>query len=67
MRRGLLKRETEIINLIHDQKLDVLILVETDTTMISNDKDYMIPGFKTWIQIRKIHTYIHTFNKGRNF
>ena len=53
MRRGLLKRETEIINLIQDQKLDVLILVETDAKMISNDKDYMIPGFKTWIPIRK--------------
>ena len=42
VQRGLLKRETEIKNLIQEQDLDVLILVETDTNMLSSEKDYMI-------------------------
>ena len=53
IRRGLIKRETEIKNLITEQDLDVLILVETDTNMVTTEKDYMIPGFKTWLPIKK--------------
>ena len=53
IRRGLLKRETEIKNLITEQKLDILILVETDTNMISTEKDYVLAGFKTWLPQRK--------------
>ena len=39
--------------IIKEQKLDVLILVKTDTNMLTNDKDYMIPGFKTWLPTKK--------------
>ena len=52
VRRGLLKRETDIKNLIADQKLDILFLVETDTNSVTSEKDYIIPGFKTWLPVK---------------
>ena len=29
----------------------MLILVETDTNLVTNDKDYTIAGFKTWLPL----------------
>ena len=56
IRRGLLKRELEIINIINEQCLDILILVETDTCNLNTDKDYVIKGFKTILPLKKVCT-----------
>ena len=53
IRRGLLKRELEIVNLIEEQKLDVLTLVETDTMNLNSENDYVIKGFKTILPTKK--------------
>ena len=53
VRRGLVKREHEITDLLRNQNLDVLFLVETDTTMITEEKDYKMKGFKTLFPLRK--------------
>ena len=47
IRRGLVKREHEINELLRKEKLDVLFLVETDSYVILEEKDYTITGFKT--------------------
>ena len=56
IRRGLLKRELEIINLIEEQKLDILTLVETDTLNLNSESDYIIKGFKTILPTKKDNT-----------
>ena len=47
IRRGLIKRELEITNLLTTEKLDIFFLVETDTNMIHSENDYKIKGYKT--------------------
>ena len=47
IRRGLVKRELEIRELLNKQDLPVLFLVETDTMQILEQKDYSVEGFKT--------------------
>ena len=47
IRRGLIKRELEITNLLTTKKLDIFFLVETDTNMIHSENDYKIKGYKT--------------------
>ena len=49
IRRGLLKRENEIVQLLMEEKLDVLFLTETDTTRI-NVCSYKIKGYSTLVQ-----------------
>ena len=39
-RMVLLKRENEIVDLIREHELHVFILVETDTLMVTTEKDY---------------------------
>ena len=40
IRRGLIKREHEITELLRKEKLDVLFLVQTDSYAIMEEKDY---------------------------
>ena len=47
IRRGLLRREQELRELIKQEELDILFLVETDTTAIANEEDYKIDDFST--------------------
>ena len=47
IRRGLVKRELEIIDLINSNNLAVLFLVETDSHLINEKKDFGINGFET--------------------
>ena len=47
IRRGLLKREHEIKDMLTSQKLDILFLVETDTNAILEEKDYKLTGYQT--------------------
>ena len=47
VRRGLNKTEKEIEEMLHENYLDILFLVETDTTMVMEEKDYKLKGFKT--------------------
>ena len=50
IRRGLVKRELEIINLINSKKAMVMFLVETDSQMINEEKDYRIENYRTVFQ-----------------
>ena len=50
IRRGLLIREEELKDIIKTNNLDVIFLVETDTTSVSVENDYKLPGLKTLIQ-----------------
>ena len=52
IRRGLVKREHEIIELLNSQKLNILFLVETDTNVIQEEKDYKIKGYRTFFPLR---------------
>ena len=54
IRRGLVKREHEITELLRKEKLDVLFLVETDSYAIMEEKDYIIPGLKTIFPLKVI-------------
>ena len=53
IRRGLIKREHEITELLKRQNLDVLFLVETDTASIKDEKDYRISGYKTLFPLKE--------------
>ena len=49
LRRGLSRREHEIVNLIESEGVDVLFLTETDTGKI-NASNYKMSGYKTFTQ-----------------
>ena len=53
IRRGLVKRELELIELIKSHKLDIIFLVETDSNVIQTEKDYKIEGFKTEFHLKE--------------
>ena len=53
IRRGLAKREIEIVNLLESQKIDVLFLVETDTNIITEENDFKIKGYSTVFPTKK--------------
>ena len=53
IRKGLVKRETELRLLLQDEKIDIIFLTETDTKAIQSSADYSIAGFKTVFQNRK--------------
>ena len=47
IRRGLVKRELEILELCSNTNLSVLFLTETDSFQINEAKDYQLPGYST--------------------
>ena len=49
IRRGLIKRENEILEIITSQNIDILFLTETDTKR-SNAEKFVIKGFNTVVQ-----------------
>jgi hypothetical protein len=53
IRRGLVIREQELMEIIKDNSLDLVFLTETDTTAVNNENDYRITGFKTLVQNKK--------------
>ena len=53
VRRGLSKREKEIEEMLRVYQLDILFLLETDTTMILEEKDYKLKGFNTIFHLKK--------------
>ena len=50
IRRGLIVREQELIEIIKVNDISVIFLVETDTVAINTETDFTIDGFKTIIQ-----------------
>ena len=50
IRRGLAIREQELTNIIKINQINIIFLVETDTSATNNENDYSIQGFKTIIQ-----------------
>ena len=44
---GLVKRELEIIDLLHKENIDILFLTETDTTILEKEEDFKIKGYST--------------------
>ena len=51
VRKGLIKREIEITNLLSESDLDVLFLTETDVR-IESENDFTIAGYKTFFHVR---------------
>ena len=51
VRRGLIKQELAIKELLEKENLDVLFLVETDTKSITCEKDYQISGYNIFFRI----------------
>ena len=55
IKRGLLKRELEIIELIESEKIDLLFLTETDI-VLESESEYKIKGFNTFFPARENNT-----------
>ena len=56
IRRGLILREQELKSIIQLNKLNIIFLVETDTSAVNSESDYKIEGFRTIIQNKKEQT-----------
>ena len=56
IKRGLIKREAELVDLINKEKVDIKLLTETDTKQLSKEDDFRIPGFTTHFHTRKNNT-----------
>ena len=50
MRRGLIKHEIAIKELLKNENLDVLFLVETDTKTLKSSSEYIFKGYDTILQ-----------------
>ena len=50
IRRGLVKREKEIVNIIQSNKIKIMFLVEVDSSMINEEKDFRIENYATIFQ-----------------
>jgi len=50
IRRGLIKRELELKNILNSEKVNIMFLVETDITMLNGKKEYKIEGYETILQ-----------------
>ena len=50
IRRGLIKRELELKNILKSEKVNIMFLVETDLTMLNGKEDYKIEGYETILQ-----------------
>ena len=44
-KKGLVKRELELINLLNSEDIDIIFLTETDTKALCKESDYKIPGY----------------------
>lgn len=53
IRRGLIRREEELKELLRKENLDIMFLVETDTRSIKEEKDYKIGEYKTVLPKQK--------------
>ena len=53
IRRGVWKQEMVIKLMLHEEIIDVLFLVETDTKSIKTQDDYKIEGYSTYLQNRE--------------
>ena len=50
IRRGLIKRELEMTEIMKTNQINLMFLVETDTMMVQTEEDYYIKGYKTIVQ-----------------
>ena len=50
IRRGLIKRELELKDMLNSEKLNIMFLVETDTKLSNGKSDYKIEGYATVLQ-----------------
>ena len=53
IRRGLVKREVEIKNMLKSLNLSLLFLVETDTFSIKEEADYQMKNYYTYFQTKQ--------------
>ena len=51
IRRGLVRREKELEEILRKETVDVMFLVEADTSSINKEKDYTIAGYRTILPI----------------
>ena len=47
IKRGLICRENEIINILKEENVDIMFLTETDSKTIKKDTDFQIAGYDT--------------------
>ena len=52
IRKGLLRREQEMTEMINNEEINIMFLVETDTNAINKEEDYKIEGFKTVLPLK---------------
>ena len=50
--RGLVTRENELTQLLDKENIDILFLIETDTSKIESENDYVLNGYKTILPLR---------------
>ena len=55
IRRGLIKREIELTDLLRSENLDTIFLTETDIKGISKDEDYLIQGYNQHNSVSRLH------------
>ena len=53
IKRGLVKREVELREMLSKENIDVIFLTETDTKQINCETDFVIKGYKTILQERE--------------
>ena len=52
IRRGLITKENELVQLLQEEEIDVMFLTETDTSL-QNAETFQITGYTTHIQLCK--------------
>ena len=53
MKRALVKRETEILELVKKENIDIIFLTKTNIITICFESDYSVKGYVTTLQERK--------------
>ena len=53
VRRGLIKQELEVKNILKEERIDIMFLVEVDTNLIKIKTDFILAGYETAVQKRE--------------
>lgn len=58
IKKGLIKREEELKEMLKSENIDIIFISETDTKELKTEADYQIAGYKTIFQKRKTDSNI---------
>ena len=56
IKKGLIKREEELKDMLKNESIDIMFLLETDNKNLVTESDFQIEGYKTIFHARKDHT-----------